>query len=60
MSTFGVVVKWSPRPSVVSETLAGPGRRDAGPQLNRNAEGLAVGRSGRAPTGLAGRDGLEV
>jgi hypothetical protein len=45
MSTFSVVVKWSPWPSVVSETLARPGRRDTGSQLNRNAEGLAVGRS---------------
>jgi hypothetical protein len=47
MSTFGVVVKWSLRPSVASETLAGPGQRDTGSQLNRNAEGLTVGRTGK-------------
>ena len=45
---------------MASETLPGPGRREAGSQLNRYALGRAVGRSGRSAAGLAGRDGLEV
>lgn len=54
----GLAAKSSPRPSVVPDTLSGPGRLDAGSHVN--LYGRAVGTcSGERCTGEFAREGTE-